>query len=135
MQLQPEMTTATLGGIFNDQLLALECLARKLPPGWRILVKENPKQTAFMRGRLFWQRFDSIPNVVLVPMHTDTFTLTAKSQFVATITGTVGWGRLRAANLRWSLGWPGTEICPACMNITTTGLYADRRKPNRPCWL
>ena len=107
MQLQPEMTTATLGGVFSDQLLALECLARKLPPGWRILVKENPKQTAFMRGRLFWKRFDGIPNVVLVPMHSDTFTLTAKSQFVATITGTVGWEAIKSGKpaLVFGLAW------------------------------
>ena len=44
LQLQPEMTTSTLGGHFRDQAYAIERLSEILPQGVRILVKENPKQ-------------------------------------------------------------------------------------------
>ncbi len=91
LHLQPEMTTDTLGGRYYDQCLAIENLSRMLPAGWKIVVKENPKQTYYMRSIWFFRRLSSIPNVVLVSRDVDTYALIERSQFVATITGTVGW--------------------------------------------
>ena len=65
LQLQPEMTTSALGGPFKDQALAIETLARLLPPGVRILVKENPKQGAYQRGPMFFHRLARIPGVTV----------------------------------------------------------------------
>jgi hypothetical protein len=95
LHLQPEMTTSALGGPFKDQALAIEALARMLPPEVAILVKENPKQGAYMRGPLFFHRLRRIPNLTFVPSHTSTHELTARSLFVATISGTVGWEAIR----------------------------------------
>ncbi|MEM9814097.1 MAG: hypothetical protein AAF913_15675 [Pseudomonadota bacterium] len=95
LQLQPEMTTASLGGAFRDQALAIEALAALLPPEVSIYVKENPKQGAYMRGPLFFHRLRRIPNVVFLPSYANTHALLTASEFVATITGTVGWEAIR----------------------------------------
>jgi len=95
LQLQPEMTTSALGGPFKDQALAIETLARMLPPGVRILVKENPKQGAYMRGPLFFHRLARIPQVQFMPSHASTHELTARALYVASISGTVGWEAVR----------------------------------------
>ena len=96
LHLQPEKTTDVLGGIYEDQLLALERLSRLIPSDWKIYVKENPKQSYYKRSELFFLRCSYIDNVVFVPPETDTFELTRNSQFVATINGTVGWEAITA---------------------------------------
>lgn len=91
LHLQPEMTTDVLGGIYYDQLLAIEKLRAILPPDWMIYVKENPKQTKLMRLACFFKRLKLIPNVKYVDRSIDTYALMEHSKFVATITGTAGW--------------------------------------------
>lgn len=91
LHLQPEMTTDVLGGIYYDQLLAIEKLRAMLPPDWMIYVKENPKQTKLMRLGYFFKRLKLIPNVKYVDRSIDTYALMEHSKFVATITGTAGW--------------------------------------------
>ena len=91
LQYQPEMTTSTLGGCYSDQLLAIEHLSRILPDDSWIYVKENPKQTGAMRGPQFFNRLVRIPNLVFLPSYANTYELIEKSEFVATVTGTVGW--------------------------------------------
>lgn len=95
LQFQPEMTTSALGGRFRDQAYAIERLAELLPKGVRILVKENPKQGAYMRGPLFFHRLNRIPSVTILPSWADTHALTSASKFVAATTGTVGWEAIR----------------------------------------
>ncbi|MCH2138469.1 MAG: hypothetical protein MK074_05400 [Phycisphaerales bacterium] len=91
LQYQPEMTTSAVGGVFRDQALAIESLSRRLPQDVLIYVKENPKQGGFMRGPMFFHRLSRIPNVRIMPSFADTKVLTANSECIATITGTVGW--------------------------------------------
>lgn len=104
LQLQPEMTTSALGGRFRDQAYAIERLAEILPEGVRILVKENPKQSAYMRGPLFFHRLKRIPSVTLLPSWADTHALTGNAKFVAAITGTVGWEAIRAGTPALAFG-------------------------------
>ena len=95
LHLQPEMTTAAIGGQYSDQLLAIEKLSRILPSNYFIFVKENPKQGGQMRGRHFFGRLNQIQNVQWLPSWANTHELIDKCQFVATITGTVGWEAIR----------------------------------------
>ena len=94
LHLQPEMTTDSLGGVYRDQMLAIERVSELLPEGWFVYVKENPYQDEFRRGRCFFQRLKMLKNAKLVPNETSTYELIANSKFVATITGTAGWEAL-----------------------------------------
>ncbi len=91
LHMQPELATSAIGGIYDDQLLAIERLSKLVPADWMIYVKEHPTQTEQFRGNLFFDRLGRMPNVCLVARRTNTFELIANSQFVATISGTVGW--------------------------------------------
>ncbi len=91
LHLQPELSTSTIGGDYYDQLLAIEKLAEIIPADCLIFVKENPKQTGAMRGAQFFNRLFRIRQVRLVPSYANTQELLDHSQFVATVTGTVGW--------------------------------------------
>lgn len=90
LHLQPELTTAPLGGDYADQVLAIESLRVLLPDDWAIAVKENPAQTFHSRGPLFFERLRHIPNTLYLDKQMNTFDLIEKCEFVATITGTAG---------------------------------------------
>lgn len=113
LQMQPEMTTAILGGIYRDQLLAIEQLATILPEGVRILVKENPKQNGQYRSAMFFHRLRRIAAVQMLPAHANTHELTAASEFVATISGTAAWEAVISGKpallfgVSWMVGMPG----------------------------
>ena len=113
LQLQPELTTSTLGGIYSDQILAIERLSSIIPNDCLIYVKENPKQRGIMRGVSFFERLNQIPKVRFLPSYADTHKCTDMSVFVATITGTVGWEAVcRGKNVLvfgkpWYLSLPG----------------------------
>ena len=91
LHLQPELTTSAIGKENSDQLLAIEKLSRLLTKDYSIFVKENPKQGGQMRGSRFFQRLNRIGKIRFLPSYVNTYELIEKSQFVATITGTVGW--------------------------------------------
>lgn len=116
LHLQPEMTTATLGGIYNDQILAIERLRRIIPNDWAIYIKENPLQTYAWRDKYFYQRMTSIPNIRLISSEINTYDLIDKCKFVATITGTAGFEAVSGGKpvLVFGLAWyrclPGVSI-------------------------
>jgi hypothetical protein len=95
---QPEATTYPYGGLYIDQLLALELLSASLPAGVFILVKEHPDtfnisgeawvRGAFSRDPNFYNRIAILKNVIICPLNVDSFELIDKALFVATITGT-----------------------------------------------
>lgn len=95
LHLQPEMTTSMLGGKYVDQILAIEELSSILPKNFKIVVKENPKQSHKERNDSFFKRLKNLKNVVFVGKHLNSKWLIRKSQLVATITGTAGWEAIR----------------------------------------
>lgn len=92
---QPEMSTQTLGGKFRDQLLVVEAVARALPEGWRIYVKENPRQNGYARGPMFFHRLSRIRGVQYVPSDTSTHELSSRAKLTATVCSTAGYEALR----------------------------------------
>jgi hypothetical protein len=70
-----------------------------------IVVKENPKQTGLLRGRLFWQRLAAIPNLVLAQDNVSSLELVKRAELTATITGTAGWEALRFGKPALAFGY------------------------------
>ena len=105
LPMQPEMTTSPIGGIYRDQLLAIEELSKILPDDIKIFVKENPKQGSYARGPLFFHRISRIKSVVFVPSYANTKELLENSIFVATTTGTVGWESICAGKSVLTFGY------------------------------
>lgn len=106
LQLQPEMTTSTLGAGYSDQLSALERLSAMIPPDWHIYAKENPKQTARQRGEAFFRRLSMIPKLRYVAKSVDTYALLQGCRFAATVTGTVGWEAITGGKPALVFGQP-----------------------------
>ncbi|MEK7861651.1 MAG: hypothetical protein AAB295_00090 [Chloroflexota bacterium] len=94
---QPERSTVPMGGAFGDQRLAVELLARALPQGWWLYVKEHPWQLQpFGRGEMqrdmdYYRELVRHANVRLLPLEADTSALIDGARAVATISGSVGW--------------------------------------------
>jgi hypothetical protein len=113
LHLQPELTTSTLGGVFQDQLYAIELLSSLLGEEWLILVKENPKQTYFQRRQLYFRRLGELHNVRLVPSSYSTYKLMRRARFVTTISGTACWEAIKGGKKclifgqAWFSGLPG----------------------------
>ncbi len=91
LHLQPELHTSTLGGVYNDQILAIEKLSEILPNDFFIYVKEHPQQLFFQRDEYFFKRLKKLKNVKYLSSSVSTYELMLKAKFVSTITGTVAW--------------------------------------------
>jgi hypothetical protein len=114
LHLQPELTTATFGGVYQDQLYAIELLSALVKEDWVILVKENPKQTFFQRGELFFRRLRALGNVRLVNGAYSTYKLLEGSQFTATISGTACWEALKGGRKCLIFGQAWYSALPGC---------------------
>jgi hypothetical protein len=94
---QPERNSVPLGEWFGDQYLMVDMLAKSLPPGWKLYVKEHGQQWSYFskgeRGRtkIFYEDIRKIRNVQLVPVETPSFQLIDHAQITATVAGSVGW--------------------------------------------
>jgi hypothetical protein len=135
LHLQPEQTTDILGGDYVDQLLAIEELARVLPKDVLIYVKENPKQTIYMRDPSFFRRLGDIPSVRYLPVGVSTFELTKNALALATVTGTAGWEAIQMGKpaicfgYAWYRGLPGVfewEKIKRCATEAIFGFTFDK---------
>lgn len=128
LQLQPELTTATLGGVFQDQLYAIETLRSLLGDEWIILVKENPKQGYFQRDKLFFKRLSNITGVHIVDKLFPSIEIVKDVAFTATITGTAGWEAIKGGGkcLVFGQAWYASlENCLTYHSALTNAELAD----------
>jgi Capsule polysaccharide biosynthesis protein len=94
---QPETSTSPLGSYYADQLLMLAILARTIPPGWSLYVKEHPAifdpnlWGHAARDDHYYRQICALPNVTLVPLDCSPFDLIDRARAVATVTGTAAW--------------------------------------------
>lgn len=86
---EPEAATLMHGSYFENQIEVVLNLARSLPAGWRLVVKEHPAMRN-LRKLGFYRRLLKVPNVALVPMAVPTRDLILDAQVVAVISGSPG---------------------------------------------
>jgi hypothetical protein len=116
LHLQPELTTSAFGGIFQDQLYAIETLRALLGNEWVILVKENPKQSYFQRDELFFERLAQIPSVYLVDKLFPSVEIIEKAALTSTISGTAGWESIKGGGKCLVFGQAWYASLPNCIN-------------------
>jgi hypothetical protein len=124
---QPERTSSPMGTIYVNQFLMVDLLAKALPDGWRLYVKEHPTQftaSKYFRsqsGRTkdFYDDLAALPNVTIAPMTVDSFDLIDNAKAVATLTGTVGWEALHRGKPTLTFGYPWYRGCEGTFSIST----------------
>lgn len=110
---QPEMSSSPSGDIFVDQRLIIELLAKHVPAQYYIYVKEHPSQFYVHSGghtsRIaeFYDDLIAYPQVRLMPLHVNPFSLYEHARAVATVSGTSGWEAmvLKKPVLNFGLSW------------------------------
>lgn len=104
MHMQPERTATPEAEIFEDQLMAVEILAKSVPENWLVYVKEHPSQfhmkMNFLRSRnkrdiMDYQDLVRYENVRLIKDDYPSAELVDNAQVVATLSGSVGWETLK----------------------------------------
>ncbi|KKS66072.1 MAG: capsular polysaccharide biosynthesis protein [Parcubacteria group bacterium GW2011_GWC1_43_12] len=123
LHVQPECTTSPLGGIFADQLLVVEMLAKALPEDWLIYVKEHKFQLVrtaggYARFPNYYKFLTNLKNVNLAPMNFSSNELILKSQAVATITGSAGWEALFREKPVLAFGYPVYQFCDGVFRVS-----------------
>ncbi|MBI3443918.1 MAG: hypothetical protein HY055_00755 [Magnetospirillum sp.] len=86
---QPEVSTCPSGGVFTNQELMIQALAKSLPEGAILAVKEHPAQKSLSRTIDFYQWLVAEPRVRLVPRNYNTYRLIESATAVATTTGSI----------------------------------------------
>lgn len=124
LHLQPERSTIPEGGVFEDQMMALDILRACLPSGWKILVKEHPRQfhkfdfqKHMYRSKAYYKRIHEMKNVTLCPMHIPQEELVKRAELTATITGTGGWESLCIGKPAFVFGNTWYGGCQSCFYI------------------
>jgi len=90
LHLQPEVSTLVMAPFYVDQIALIEDIAKSLPIGYRLYVKEH----FVMLGRRpleDYRRIRDLYNVRLISPHSDSFKLVKQARAVTTITSTMGW--------------------------------------------
>lgn len=96
---QPERTTDPEANEFSHQYLAIVLLSQALPEGWKIYVKEHPRQCAthpdirqrHYRSVEFFLSIKSIPNVCLIHPTCNADELIDNCKMTASCTGSTVW--------------------------------------------
>lgn len=144
LQCQPERQACPNGGVFANQGLVVDMLAKLVPKGWHLYVKEHVSQFNDYqrpeRGRTesLYRDIAALPNASLVPLSVNSFDLIDNARAVATVSGSVGWEavvRGRPALLfghGWYRGCEGVFYTPtvaACRQALAT--IEDGFRPDR----
>lgn len=87
---QPEFTVDVRAPFYRNQLALIENIAKSLPIGYRLIVKDHPSMKG-ERPLEFYRQLKSLPNVQLVSPSMDSHELIAQCDLVFTINGSVAW--------------------------------------------
>jgi hypothetical protein len=104
MHFQPERSTQPEGGWYEDQFLAAAQVADALPPGYKLYIKEHPRQLIqekidirqkHYRSTYDYDALSRLPNTKLIDWRIDNLEIIKKSKACVTITGSSGWEALQ----------------------------------------
>ncbi len=90
LHVEPEATTMVLSERFSNQLAFIELLAKNMPMGFRLLVKEHQPMIG-KRPSWFYERIRGFPNTHLISPFADSYQLIKSSRLVCVLSGTAGW--------------------------------------------
>lgn len=100
---QPERTSMPEGGVFENQRLMIDILAKSLPTGWYLYVKEHPFQFTRtdirkmnFRDSHYYYKMKQYSNLKLVSFNVSSQDLIKHCVASVTITGSTGWETLLA---------------------------------------
>jgi len=89
LHLQPEASTMLLAPMYLNQPSVVRTVARSLPIGHKLYVKEHPSMIG-RRPLSYYDRFEDLTNVRLIHPRVDSHDLIRDCDLVTTITGTAG---------------------------------------------
>jgi len=89
LHIEPESTLMVEAQHADNQLNVVDWLAKSVPPGWYVVVKEHPGATS-PRPRGFWERVHAYPNVIVAATFENSLDLINRCLAVADINGSVG---------------------------------------------
>ncbi len=93
LHMEPEVVTMLYAPIYNDQLWVAKQIAKSLPVGYTLYIKEHLAMFGF-RTRAFYKELKKIPNVKLISPTVSSFDLIKDAKIITNLTGTVGWEAL-----------------------------------------
>lgn len=120
---QPERTTIPDGGQFSDQFNVARVLAESLPDGWRLYVREHPRQFrrplifSKVRSEGYYERLAAIPRVTLVSLDFPAADLIRRSRAAATVTGSTAWEAVQQSRPGLVFGNAWYLHCPGVIRI------------------
>jgi len=127
LNMQPERTTNPLGGAYFWNLeYVLDVLLTSLPNGWKIYIKEHPRQ--FSRALLkfslarnieFYEKMSSDPRVFFINPKRDSYDLMSHSKCVAVVSGTLGWEAISNGKPIALFGYPWYRECPGVFHVSS----------------
>lgn len=117
LQFEPEATVLSRGYPYTDQIGVIEEIARGLPDGHLLLVKEHIGNEGY-RDVSHYFRLHSNPKVVLIDRQEDNDILFKKCCGVITISGMMGFEAMVRAKPVFCLGSPfWRSVCPNVMDL------------------
>jgi hypothetical protein len=123
LQFQPEASTMPQGGIFADQLLALDLILQAVPKDMTVYVKEHPYmfcqfgQDAHERSVRFYKYILRDPRVYLVKKNYDSIKLIKKVKYVVSINGSISMEAILQGKPCIIFGRHWIDTCASCFVV------------------
>ena len=115
LSVTPEASTCIVAPNFADQLIVISALARSLPAGWRLVVKDHLPMCG-RRTRAFYDQLRQYQNVVMADPTLRSTDLVRGAKVTSVIAGTTGWEAML-------MGKPVLTFGPVWYLATGLGVY------------
>lgn len=90
LTVEPEVSILLAAPFAPDQINIVRQIARSLPVGFTLYVKEHPSMVPY-RPRAFYKELKKIPNVKLLSPTISGFAIIQNAKLITTISGSIGW--------------------------------------------